>query len=306
MAYDRRQVSGNAPATTLSSGINNSTTTIPLTDGTGYPDGSVGNFYIAIDRGLATEEKVLCDTRASNTITAVSRGADGTSAFAHSSGASVEHVFTAVDADEANAHYADATLDHHTNYLTTGRHDLEARHTFGAAYGTPATPTTVEVGTAAAAGSGNNPSKEDHQHAFTGGLLTITHYQAGSGYSMNSSTLADVDATNLAVAFTTPANGKVVVKLHGTVEPQDSAQTMYFGLRESSSTITNSEQIVIRTDEPLGNSFQVRVVYTMYLTGVSAGAHTYKWAWRRASGGSTIALAGGASYPLTMEVWAAP
>lgn len=306
MAYERRQYSGIAPATTLSAGINNSTTTIPVTDGTGYPDGSVGLFFICIDRGLATEEKVKCSSRSSNTITASIRGADSTTAFAHSSGAVVEHVFTKTDADEANAHYSDATLDHHTNYLTTGRHDVEARHTFGAAYGTPAAATTVAIGTAAAAGSGDNPAREDHAHAFTGGLLAITQYAAGSGYTMNSSTLADVDSSNLAVTFTAPANGKVVVKLTGSVEPNDSAQEVYFALRESSSTVSGTEQTVIATDVDLGGTAHIRLTAVMYVTGISAGSHTYKWAWRRASGGSTIALRSGSTDPLTMEVWAAP
>jgi hypothetical protein len=63
-----------------------------------------------IGRGLATEEKILCSSRSGNTITVYSdgittgRGADGTTIASHSNNAEIEHIFTATDADEANAH----------------------------------------------------------------------------------------------------------------------------------------------------------------------------------------------------------
>lgn len=50
--------------------------------------------------------------------------------------------------------------------LTTTNHDIEARHTYGAAYGNPTTPTTLAVGGAAAVGTGDNPAKEDHAHGM--------------------------------------------------------------------------------------------------------------------------------------------
>jgi hypothetical protein len=124
-AAERREYKGTAPATTLSGGINNSTTTIPVTSGTGYPDGSVGPFFVVIDRGLASEEKVKCVSRSGNTITAVTttgRGSDGTSATTHVSGAAVEHVLTADDLNLLNLHVADVATDNHTQYLTTTRH----------------------------------------------------------------------------------------------------------------------------------------------------------------------------------------
>jgi len=50
--------------------------------------------------------------------------------------------------------------------LTTVNHDVEARHTFGAAYGNPAPPTTLTVGGAADVGTGDNPAREDHAHGM--------------------------------------------------------------------------------------------------------------------------------------------
>jgi hypothetical protein len=122
----RRQYAGGAKETTLTASIGGSSSdrTIVGTNFSNYPDGSIGPFYIVVDRGTAAEEKMLCSSRTGNTITVYDsgstngRGADGTTPIAHSAGASVEHVFTATDADEANAHVNAAS----------GVHGLRIRH----------------------------------------------------------------------------------------------------------------------------------------------------------------------------------
>ena len=72
----RRQYAGGAKATTLASTLGGSTAdlTITGTDFSDYPDGSVGPFFIVIDRGLAAEEKILCVSRSGNTITVYDSG----------------------------------------------------------------------------------------------------------------------------------------------------------------------------------------------------------------------------------------
>ena len=102
MAYTRRSFSGYAVNTTLASAVGASDTTLSIVASTGWPDGSSGKFYVRIDPGLSTEEKVLVTTRSSTTLQSVSRGQDGTAASAHSAGATVECCFAAVDLDEAN------------------------------------------------------------------------------------------------------------------------------------------------------------------------------------------------------------
>jgi hypothetical protein len=57
---------------------------------------------MVIDPGLSTEEKVLVASRSTTSLSSITRGVDGTSASAHSSGATCYPVFTAVDADQAN------------------------------------------------------------------------------------------------------------------------------------------------------------------------------------------------------------
>lgn len=106
MSFARRDIVGGAPRATLSGNLNSGDTTISISSGTGWPTGANGNFYISIDRGNAAEEKILCSTRVGTSLSvaggAAGRGADGTAAAAHTSGVYVEHVITAVDADEAN------------------------------------------------------------------------------------------------------------------------------------------------------------------------------------------------------------
>lgn len=100
-----RDYAGAAKRTALASGINATDMTISLADATGYPTGAAGPFAIALDLGVAAEEKVLIASRSGNTLTVETggRGYDGTTAAAHGSGASADHVLTATDIREANA-----------------------------------------------------------------------------------------------------------------------------------------------------------------------------------------------------------
>lgn len=107
----RYEHKGGAASTTLTGTIDSDDMSFSVADGTGYPTGSVGSFWIVIDPGTATEEKVLCSSRATNAFTVASggRGADDTTATAHQIGAVVRHVFTATEADQANAHIESTT-----------------------------------------------------------------------------------------------------------------------------------------------------------------------------------------------------
>lgn len=108
----RRQYAGGAKPAYLTANLGGTTGDLTITcdDLSNWPTGSVGPFYVVVDRGLAAEEKILCVSRTSNVLTVYNsggvngRGADGTTIIAHSSNAEIEHVFTATDADEANAH----------------------------------------------------------------------------------------------------------------------------------------------------------------------------------------------------------
>jgi hypothetical protein len=104
MAYATRRAYAGASATcTLASSIASGDTSATLTGTvTEWPDTADGSFYMVIDPGLSTEEKILVGSRSSTALSSITRGVDGTSASAHTSGATCYPVFTAVDADQAN------------------------------------------------------------------------------------------------------------------------------------------------------------------------------------------------------------
>jgi hypothetical protein len=87
----------------LSSTINSSATSFSISGTTtGWPATAGGGFYMVIDPGLSTEEKVFVGARSSGSLSSVTRGVDGTLAASHDAGATCYPVFTSIDADQAN------------------------------------------------------------------------------------------------------------------------------------------------------------------------------------------------------------
>lgn len=104
MAYaTRRSYAGAAPACTLTNSITSADTSALLTgDVTNWNNTASGPFFMVIDPGLVTEEKVLVGARSGSSLSSLTRGVDGTTAASHSAGATCYPVFTATDADQAN------------------------------------------------------------------------------------------------------------------------------------------------------------------------------------------------------------
>lgn len=109
---------GNAKVTTLAAGLSPTDLTITGADLTGWPDGSIGPFWASIDKGLLSEEKILCSGRSGNVLQVWSdagsngRGMDDTVAQTHGVNASIEHVWTATEAEAASAHIAETNGAH--------------------------------------------------------------------------------------------------------------------------------------------------------------------------------------------------
>jgi hypothetical protein len=100
-----RKFSSTSVATTLSAGINSSATSMTVATGTGsalmggvtLAAGNVDSFGLALDVDTQNEEVVWVTQVSGDTLTIV-RAKAGTSAIAHTAGASVKHVFTGDDA----------------------------------------------------------------------------------------------------------------------------------------------------------------------------------------------------------------
>lgn len=110
----RRDHAGAAAPATLSVSMGSGDASFIISTGTNWPTGATGPFFVVIDPGLGTEEKISCSARSGTSLTVAGsgRGADGSIATAHASGAVVYPCWTAVEADELNAHAA-ASIDIH-------------------------------------------------------------------------------------------------------------------------------------------------------------------------------------------------
>jgi hypothetical protein len=96
----RRVYKGGATPTTITTALSDDAAAISITASTGWP--TVGPFYVVIDPGLSTEEKIYVGAISGTSLSSMVRGQDDTTGVAHGSGAAIYPVFTATDADEAN------------------------------------------------------------------------------------------------------------------------------------------------------------------------------------------------------------
>ncbi len=129
-AVTRRSYAGAAPACTLTNSITGADTSALLTGTvTAWNSTATGPFFMVIDPGLVTEEKVLVGSRTGSSLSSITRGVDGTTASSHSAGATCYPVFTATDADEANTFAS--TMTTRGDLLTMGSGPTVARIAIG-------------------------------------------------------------------------------------------------------------------------------------------------------------------------------
>jgi hypothetical protein len=125
----RKQYKGAAAQTTITNSLGAGDTSITIAATTGWPSAAGVPFFVVISPGTAVEEKCLA-TISGSTLT-LTRGQDDTTAQSHSSGATIYHVYSADDADEANL--LASTLTTRGDLLTMGSGPDFARIAIGAA-----------------------------------------------------------------------------------------------------------------------------------------------------------------------------
>jgi hypothetical protein len=100
--YILKDYKGSSIETTLSNAYSIANTSLTVSSGSTFPDGSSGPFVVVISRGLADEEKMLISSRTSNTLTILEKGYDGTTSQNHVNGSSVNHCLDAYTLVQAN------------------------------------------------------------------------------------------------------------------------------------------------------------------------------------------------------------
>lgn len=194
-AGERRSTTGNAVTTSPTANFNSAATTIPMAASTGYPDGTNGPFFIQVD-----SEVIKCISRTGlnisvQTTPVTGRGWDGTTAASHTTSSVINFVFTATDADDANKHYADVSVDNHTQYLNNARHDISGRHPITVL--PTGSPGNSVPGDTAAAGTAPSLARSDHTHGREADSTT----RVGVTLSVAAQVLPS--ATSTAVPWTT-------------------------------------------------------------------------------------------------------
>lgn len=120
MSGTYKQFTGTAIVANLSAGITGTPTTFSVSSATGFPTGSGGvPFCVTVDRGKATEERILCSAQASGIFTIQTRGFDGTAQVDHANGATVEHTIDADSMNDSQQHIHLTSRDDHTQYAKT-------------------------------------------------------------------------------------------------------------------------------------------------------------------------------------------
>lgn len=146
---------------------------------------------------------------------------------------------------------------------------------------------TPEPNGTAAAGTSEEASRSDHVHASTAGVLAAKTYGGkGSNPSTTSSTFADIDATNLAVTFTAPASGSVLIIWSGIVGIDTANSTYAWNVRDASGDVAGTS-ITVEYGTPVASG----VTRMCVKTGLTPGqSYTWKWGHARTFGSGTPKL----------------
>ncbi len=134
--------------------------------------------------------------------------------------------------------------------------------------------------------------------------LGFKAYAAGSDstlHTQSTNTLTAMDTTNARVTFTAPASGNVLVSISILISIPASGDT-YIGLLESSTTVGSNYAMATNA---AAQAPAFRFSGQFYITGISAGSHSYDLA-HRVTANSTVSYTGPNYGQLIMEVWAMP
>jgi hypothetical protein len=174
-------------------------------------------------------------------------------------------------------------------------------------YGASGAPARLGTGTDGqvlkSGGAGANPAWS----SGAGTMLGHSYYDPATVATITFGTsYADLDASNIAVTFTAPASGNVLLKAHFTLNLQGDATTgLFLSLHDGSSTITDSGRTVARPSITGASSASETGEYAMSstwkLTGLS-GAKTLTVQGKIYATGYVDVLVGGDYGPFVIEV----
>jgi hypothetical protein len=107
----------------------------------------------------------------------------------------------------------------------------------------------------------------------------------GSNYTTTSASFTDVDATNLALTITT-TGGDVLIHFHGVIGTSSGGNYVFLNVDIDGSPVAADDGIIQQV-QPSVTPTGSPISFTRLVTGLSAGAHTFKLQWKRTAGTAT-------------------
>ncbi|MBZ0293888.1 MAG: hypothetical protein K8L99_15090 [Anaerolineae bacterium] len=123
----------------------------------------------------------------------------------------------------------------------------------------------------------------------------------GSDYQTTATGWVNVDASNLSITITT-AGGDVLVGFHGVCAPAND-QSIFFDIALDNVRQGGDDGVIAcrRTSTQSAVTFS----FVRLLTGINAGAHSFRLQWRVSGGTGTLyAGAGTAHFDIHSQLWA--